>query len=90
MLAAFPALGPDRILSPLAAGRMGGVRSARDARLGRDAAVQNLHTRAARAPDSLADAEPGACAVRILSHSNVRIPVSSATPSRAPTRRPAR
>ena len=71
MLAAGTRLGPYEIISPIGAGAMGQVYSARDTRLGREVAVKVLHGDLAQLTDRLARFEREAQAVAALNHPNV-------------------
>jgi serine/threonine protein kinase/alpha-beta hydrolase superfamily lysophospholipase len=64
-------LGPYRILAPLAAGGMGEVWRAHDARLDREVAIKVLSTHLANSGDALARFEREAKAVAALSHPNI-------------------
>jgi eukaryotic-like serine/threonine-protein kinase len=70
-LAAGTRLGPYEILSPLGAGGMGEVYSARDKKLDRDVAIKVLPQSVASDPDALARFEREAKAVAALSHPNI-------------------
>ena len=71
MIAAGTKLGPYEIVSPIAAGGMGEVYKARDAKLGRFVAVKVLPEALARDADALARFEREAHAVAALNHPNI-------------------
>jgi hypothetical protein len=70
-LTAGTRLGPYEIQSPLAAGGMGEVYRARDARLGREVALKVLPESFSRDPDRLRRFEQEARAVAALNHPNI-------------------
>ena len=64
-------LGPYEVLAPLGAGGMGEVWKARDARLGREAAIKVLPPSYSRDPDRLRRFEQEAKAAGLLNHPNI-------------------
>lgn len=64
-------LGPYEILAPIAAGGMGEVYRARDARLGREVAIKVLPGELSRDPDRLRGFEQEARAASQLNHPNI-------------------
>ncbi|HYK41489.1 MAG TPA: protein kinase [Thermoanaerobaculia bacterium] len=70
-LTARTRLGPYEILSPLGAGGMGEVYLARDARLGRDAAVKVLPAALASNEERLKRFEKEARSASALNHPNI-------------------
>ena len=83
-IAAGSRLGPYEILSPIGAGGMGEVYRARDARLGREAALKVLPSSLSDNPESLRRFEQEARAVAALSHPKIFALHDIGQPDRAP------
>jgi len=71
MLASGTRLGPYEILAPIGAGGMGEVYRARDARLGREAAIKVLPASLSSDPDRLRRFEQEARSASALNHPNI-------------------